>query len=76
MAEPRRPAPGEPVSREDLPVLAEPLLAYQQWRAQRGLPVSDFWKEKVRGALEAQGIVKRKPLRSAAEDATVERREE
>ena len=66
-----RPSPGAPVSRQDLPAIADPLRAYQAWRAARGLPPSDFWREKVRKALEAQGIVKAKPLRSAPESDSV-----
>jgi len=60
------------VTREDLPTVTDPILAYMQWRQACGLPISDWWADKVRTALERQGLVKPRPgLRTPAHDGTV-----
>lgn len=53
--------PREPlITRADLPAFKKLILSYQQWRKANGLPESKWWAEKLRGALEAEGLIKPK----------------
>lgn len=49
-----------PISRADLPLLKDLILDYDRWRQANGLEPDSWWKEKIRAALEADGLVKPK----------------
>lgn len=49
------------LSRADLPLLKELVLQYDQWRRANGKEPDTWWKEKIRAALEADGLVKPRP---------------
>ena len=49
-----------PVTRADLPTMKEMILQYDQWRRANGREPDTWWKEKLRAALEKDGLVKPK----------------
>ena len=52
------------ITRADLPAFRELILNYQQWRRANNLEPSTFWEEKLRAALEAEGLIKPKQERT------------
>ena len=49
------------LTRDDLPLLKEVVLNYRAWRKAHGLEPSTYWEERIRKALEAEGVLKPKP---------------
>ena len=48
------------LTRDDLPLLKEVVLQYRAWRKAKGMEPSTYWEERIRKALEAEGVLKPK----------------